>query len=265
MRVTEVGGSRTARSHPWIEKALRWVFPRPCLGCDRLVEEGTGSLSLCARCRGKLLRLRGPRCPGCARALRGYRIPADYRCGRCRLSPPTYDRLIARWQFAPPLDAVIHGLKFERLDFLGRALGRELAGCLAATSLQVDCVTWVPLHWRRHLQRGYNQAEIIARSLSRCLDLPTRRLLTRHRATATQTGLSRSDRRRNLTGAMRPRYRLQLASGHVLVVDDVFTTGSTLEAAATSLKAAGAGEITVATAARTPDPGEIRRQKTVIW
>lgn len=247
------------------EKLLPIVLPMPCLACDRLVDRGRHFIGLCVRCRGRLSPLRGQRCGGCGRPLRSAELPAGFRCGGCRRRPPVFDRLIALWPYAPPLDAVIRGFKFGRLEYLGDHLAAEIAARIRAERLEADLVVWVPLHWRRHLGRGYNQAERIARPLAKTLCLPARRALVRRRPTPAQTSLAPEQRAANLCGALATRARVDIADKHILLVDDVYTTGSTMRAAAASLGDAGAGRITAIVAARTPGPEESYARKTVIW
>lgn len=247
------------------EKLLPILLPMPCLACERLVDRGRHFVGLCVRCRGRLSPLRGQRCRGCGRPLRGARLPAGFRCGGCRRRPAGFDRLIAIWPYAPPLDAVIRGLKFGRLEYLGKHLATEMAARVRSEELEADLVAWVPLHWRRHLARGYNQAERIARPLATELDLPACRALIRRRATPAQTSLAPAQRAANLRGALRARSRAEVAGKRILLVDDVFTTGATLRAAAASLGDAGAAGITAIVAARTPGPEEPYARRTVIW
>ena len=241
------------------------LLPMACLACDRLIESGTQRLGLCARCRGRLRPLGSDRCPGCGRPLRGFDLPAGYRCGSCRRLPPAFDRLIARWSYRPPLDSVIQALKFQRLEALGRHLAHEMAAELVARPIRSDFVVWIPLHWRRLLARGYNQAERIARPLARELELPAVRALARTRATPAQTGLDRERRAVNLKGAFRVRRPERVAGASVLLVDDVTTTGATLDAAARALRRAGTLEIVAVAAARTPGIDEPSARKLVIW
>ncbi len=248
-----------------IEKLLSALLPMPCLGCDRLVPDGRHYIGLCARCRGRLSRLGTNRCSGCGRPLWGAHLPPGYRCGACRRQPKAFDRLIALWAFKPPMDSVIHGLKFQRLEYLGRHLAREMAARWRAERLDADLVAWIPLHWQRYLGRGYNQAERIARPLARELELPTCRVLARTRATPHQTALARAQREDNVRGSVRARRPARVAGRRVLLVDDVATTGATLDAGAAALRAAGAAEISALTAARTPGGDEPYARRTVIW
>ncbi len=231
------------------------LFPAPCLACGRLGAGERMGLGLCPPCRRRLRPLRGPGCGVCGRRLEGAALPAGFRCGGCRDRRPPYDRLIAGWSYQPPLDEVIRALKFGRLEYLGKHLAESLAPLLDG-ALDADLVVPVPLHWRRRLARGYNQAEAIARPLAARLGLDLARALRRRRATPPQTALERRRRVRNLRGAFAVARRHDPRGRRVLLVDDVFTTGATLEAAAACLKRAGAARVTALAAGRTPAPDE---------
>jgi ComF family protein len=161
------------------------------------------------------------------------------------------------------LDQVIAALKFRRLDYLGRQLGIELGRRFAAELAEIDVVTAVPLGFWRRLGRGYDQAEAIATAAAPFCGgdgRPLRRLLERRRTTAPQSLADREERRRNLEGAFAAKASAMKAwrGCHILLVDDVVTTGATLEAAAGALLLAGAGAVTALVAGRTPAPNEAR-------
>jgi ComF family protein len=227
------------------------LLPAPCLSCGTPLPAGRTPLGLCGACRGKLRRLRATACALCARPLRIPEAPPGWRCSTCREHPPAFDRLLGLWSYEPPLDTVILALKFRRLEYLAEhlaeALGRELGDDLRACDLAVP----VPLHWRRRLARGYNQAERIARHLAGLARLPLVPALARRRATPAQSRLGRPARLANLRGAFRVRRPAAVHGRHVLLVDDVATTGATLDAAAATLKLAGATAVTALVAART--------------
>ena len=225
---------------------LHLLLPSCCLGCGEALFT-PAPLGLCPLCRGKLSLLKGS-CAVCSGPLDAFEPPPDYRCGFCREHPPAFDRLLALWTYRPPLDAVIQALKFRRLDYLGRHLARILAEELPLDGF--DAVVPVPLHWHRRLTRGYNQAERIARPLAGSLGLPLLPALRRVRRTPPQTSLGKADRLANLQRAFRVRRAVR--GLRLLLVDDVATTGATLEAAASVLKRAGAAGVTAAVAARTP-------------
>lgn len=230
---------------------LHLLAPASCLGCQVPLEELVPLLGLCPPCRSRLLPYPRDGCPVCGRPLAPGAPPPGYVCGPCRAHPPAFHRLLALWHYQPPLDRVIHGLKFHRLDYLGGHLARCLAEELEAEMGRLDLVVPVPLHWRRRLARGYNQAEEIARPLATLLGLPLLRGLRRVRPTPPQTALSRRARLTNPRRAFRAQRGTLLAGKRVLLVDDVVTTAATLNAAAGALRRAGAEEVVALAVART--------------
>ena len=243
-----------------LEKTLLYLFsPAPCLACGELDRDLRRPLGLCTRCRGRLVELREPCCRSCALPLAGAAVPPGYRCGPCRLQPPVFERLVAHWVYQPPLDQVILRLKFGRLRFLGRHLGLPLARRLARDPPAANLVVPIPLHWRRALERGYNQAREIAEIVARELDLPLVGALKRRRATRPQMGIEHRRRQKNLQTAFACTRPHRIAGRSVLLIDDVVTTGATLNEAALTLRNAGAGVILAAVVARTPEPGPLPR------
>lgn len=256
----EMSRSRPEREALVLATLRRALLPCPCLGCDRPIGGERPLLGLCVPCRGRLRRCAG-RCAGCGRPIPGADPPAGFLCGGCRRRRPTYDELQPLYLYRPPLEAVVHQLKFGGLWYLGRHIASLLAERLSPRLRDTDLVVPVPLHWRRRLVRGYNQAEEIARPLARRLDKPFTRSLVRIRATVPQASLGREARLSNLEGAFAPRVRAEIAGRAVLLIDDVATTGRTLDAAAAALKSAGAARVTAAVLARAA-PGELPARPT---
>lgn len=233
-------------------RLLRFLLPADCLACGGPLWRTHHSLGLCTSCRGRLRRWPLGGCPVCHPVITGPRRADAGPCPGCRSDPPPYDRLLAGWFYRPPLDAPLLALKYRRLEYLGAQLGHALGELLGGRLASCELVVPVPLHWTRRLERGYNQAERIARSLARRLDIPLDKTLRRRRRTPRQTRLSGAERRRNVVGSFAARRRARCNDRHVLLVDDVSTTGATLWAAAESLRGAGAREITALAVARAP-------------
>lgn len=237
------------------DRLASWLLPAACLACGVQLPASRSHLGLCAACRDRAPGLDPEAaCPCCAEPL-----PAGAHglaCSACERERPAFDRLLAAWRYAPPIDAVIQAYKFRRLDYLGghlaAGLAHAVAPALAGAHEERTLISYVPLHWRRRLARGYDQAREIAYPLARDLALPCRPTLRRRRATSAQSSLDRDERRRNLRDVFRVAGVGRVAGWRVFLVDDVATTGATLDAAARTLKAAGAREVVALVAARTP-------------
>jgi ComF family protein len=224
--------------------ALDLVFPPRCAVCQR------GSAILCRTCLAQLQPARPPRCPHCYGALN-----ADGTCSACRYHPLQLSGLRAFGQYAGPLRACIHALKYAGVTRLAQPLGQLLARTYYTHHLQTDLLVPVPLHSERQRQRGYNHASLLAAACSRVIGIPVNEeLVARQRATMAQVGLELQERRQNVEGAFRctpSSLNGQLAGRRVLLIDDVCTTGATLEACAAPLFAAGARSVWGLVLART--------------
>jgi ComF family protein len=202
-------------------------------------------------------RLPGPGCRVCGAPLEGFlgvsRPDDGRRCGACRLTPPAFSYARTAARYGDTVRLAVHALKFRGRRALAAPLGDLLAEIDPAT-LPVpapDLIVPVPLHARRQRERGFNQAVLLARRLGRGWGVPVEsRVLARRRATAPQTDLPAAARRGNVRGAFSARHPGWVAGRHVVLVDDVFTTGSTVDACARCLLDAGATAVGVLTVAR---------------
>jgi ComF family protein len=214
---------------------------RSCILCLCSV---AGPFDLCRACLD-LLPEQGLACERCASPLLAGRL-----CGACVTRPPPFSRARVPFLYAYPLDALIKAGKFSnRLDYLSH-LGRILADRLQYTGVHPpECLVPVPLHWRRLITRGYNQALELARPLAHELGVPLcTGVCRRSRYTKPQTELSARDRVRNVRSAFR--ITRALPYRHIALVDDVFTTGSTARELARVLLSAGAVSVEVWALAR---------------
>lgn len=144
---------------------------------------------------------------------------------------------------------LIHLYKYARIKTLAKPLGDLLAQALPRDE-RFDAVVPVPLHWRRHWQRGFNQSELLARRIARSSGIPVVNALRREKPTATQASLSITGRGRNVTGAFACKRTSLMEGRRILLIDDVMTTGATAASCALALKRAGAFRVALLTVAR---------------
>jgi ComF family protein len=214
----------------------RW-FGGSCFLC-----RGAATDLLCPPCHADLPRLAEPSCPRCA-----LPSPRGEVCGRCLGEAPAYDATIAALAYDFPADVLVHALKFRGELALAGLLGGMLSQKISRH--EVDSVIPVPLSAARLRERGYNQSVEIARQFGAKLDLA---LCVRERDTPAQMDLPYAERKRNVRGAFR--CARALSGERIAVVDDVMTTGATLNEVATVLKQAGAARVVNWVVARTlPD------------
>jgi len=241
--------TNTARA--MLNFALDLALPRLCAAC-RAPVEGQG---LCPTCWSKLSFITRP-----------YRerlgIPFVYDSGPGILSmeaiadPPAYHRARAAVRFDEISRALVHGLKYgDRLD-LAPMLGRWLSHAGRELLSEADALVPVPLHWRRRWERRFNQSAVLAAAVSSLSGVPVAAgALKRVKATAQQVGLSRSERAANVQGAFRvpPEGKAAVAGRRLILVDDVLTSGATVDGCARALLRAGAANIDVLVFARVAD------------
>ncbi|MGY6631428.1 MAG: ComF family protein [Wenzhouxiangella sp.] len=220
-----------------------WLYPPTCLLCG--LEAGYHS-DCCDHCRRDLPLIEAA-CQRC-----GLEVAHSVdECGRCQQQPPAFDATWSAFAYRGAIEGLVQRFKFQRDLAAGRVLAEQMARRLSELPIPMpDCLVPVPLHIRRRLWRGFNQAELLCRDLTRCLGGPVwRPLLRRRQATRAQSGLAAEQRRGNVQGAFGVR-RVPPGIRHVALVDDVMTTGATLDECARVLKAAGIERVDVWVAAR---------------
>jgi ComF family protein len=218
------------------------IFPPACLLCS-----ARSTLSLCPGCRADLPWHRQPQCPQCA-----IPTPDGQVCGACLQHPPAFDRTQAALTYAFPLDQMIPRLKYHGQLAIAPVLGECLAEAVEAAP-RPDRLIAMPLHAQRIRERGFNHATEIARSVARQLGLPLDLdSCRRTRDTPPQMGLKHDARRRNVRGAFACSGEVQ--GQRIALIDDVMTTGTSLDELAATLKQAGAREVSCWVVARTLRP-----------
>ena len=230
----------------WTTRLLDALLPSRCLLCAGAAPTGR---DLCAGCLADLPR--NSVC--CARCALPLASPAQH-CGACLKREPAYATAWAPFQYGHPLNLLEARFKFHRDLAAGRVLADLLVDAARTRQSEVlpDCLLCVPLHRTRLRERGFNQALELAKPLSRSLDIPLASdMLVRTRSTRAQTGLDAKARRQNLRGAFAFCAKDSIPA-HVAIVDDVMTTGSTVDECARVLRQAGVGRVDVWALARAP-------------
>jgi ComF family protein len=240
-------------------------FPADCRICGSPLLQ-VSRLPVCKSCITALLPLQGSYCPVCGQAsppvsrTRREGEDVDPRCLLCQRVDPPFERAVAFGSYEAGLRDLIHLLKFHQVRPAAKLLGRVLMGTITnlekAMPVGLIAVVPVPLHKSKKAQRGFNQAEMIAREALRELARPKRfelctGVLLRTRDTSSQIGLTSNERRENLRGAFSVNDPTRILNRDILLVDDVYTTGTTASECTRVLLRAGAARVWVATVART--------------
>src|ERR1700745_958587 len=232
-----------------LEAAVSLLYPPVCTICGENVRAGE---YLCNRCEAKAVRIVAPFCQKCSQPFEGS-ITSEFTCANCAHRTIYFDAAVSAYRGRGIVRDMIHEFKYGRQIHLRHLVARWLCAAFDAERLRgrpFDMIVPVPLHPTRQRERGFNQASLLAELLTAQTSIPVKPLLERTRYTTTQTALDRSERMENLHNAFRLRKNADVRSLRVLLVDDVLTTGSTLNECARILKRASALSVHAATAAR---------------
>jgi competence protein ComFC len=236
-------------------RCLDLTYPAACFQCRTPL---SGNHSLCETCYSRVSPLQPPFCTSCGEEYEG-RIESEFECPNCRELEFAFSFARPAASEGPLLMEMLHALKYQKAVDLAAEIARITLWAFDDERLdQAKSEKWpiipVPLFWRRQLMRHFNQAEEIARPLSKISGLPTLRALKRIRSTGTQTALTRSERLKNLKGAFTlsaiGKEWVSGRPGGAVLLDDIFTTGATTHECARILKNAGCQKVVVVTAMR---------------
>jgi ComF family protein len=224
-------------------------YPAACVVCAGNVERPE---YLCENCRGRAPRITSPFCAKCSEPFSGA-ITQTFSCANCEHRILHFDSAIAAYRSRGVVRKLVHAFKYGRQRHLRHPLAEWLGETMRDPRLRdrrFDMIVPVPLHPARERERGFNQATLLAELLARQVAVPLRPALERIRYTRTQTAYDRAERMENLYDAFRLRKNADVRQLHVLLIDDVLTTGSTLSECARVLKEGGAISVYAATPAR---------------
>jgi len=219
---------------------VRRLLPQNCLLCGVYC----GQQQLCTGCLRDLPAHDFPCCPVCAMP-----SPQAEMCGACIKHPPCFDATLAAFTYAFPIDALLRTLKYQGQLSIAELAGESLAQSIVGRSFP-DLLVPMPLHPQRLKERGFNQATEIARIVSRRTGIPLASdVVLRVRETEPQASLPLAKRSKNMRGAFA--CRQEMSGKHIALVDDVMTSGASLNELAKTLKTVGAGRVECWVAART--------------
>lgn len=231
------------------EPLLSLLYPWHCALCATDTADGE---HLCVACKNKARKIDAPFCQTCSQPFSGA-IETKFSCANCGDREFHFACAVSSYRAVGVVREVVHRFKYDRLFHLRHPLADWLAATLSDERIlaqRVDCFIPVPLHSRRFREREFNQAEVLARLLAHRTGTPMRDCILRTRYTTTQTRFDRSERIENLRNAFAMRHNADVRDLHVVLIDDVLTTGSTLDECARVLRKAGASSVRAITVAR---------------
>lgn len=235
--------------HSLAEGALDILYPRACAVCGA---SAAGGNYICWDCLADMPFIRDPYCSLCGDPFEGA-VEHDFVCSWCLTHEPGFDLARSAVRYRGAVGRLLQQYKYNNATYLSYDLSLLLEGCIRAHLLKagIDAIAYVPLHPRKARARSYNQARLLAEHISRRLHIPVERnALRRVRWTSTQTRLNAEARRANVMGAFQCPIPDWVEGRRWLIVDDVMTTGATLDACSRVLRRYGASRVVVATVAR---------------
>jgi ComF family protein len=228
---------------------LDYIYPPRCLLCSELILNNNG---FCIDCWSKLNFITEPYCQVCC-----FEFSIDYgetnnKCARCLNDPPYYDYARSLLRFDAHSKKIIHALKYYDRSFVSQIIAKMLVNYYKPSVVSADLIVPVPMHRFKRLSRLYNHAQILSSAIALLVEKKiTPDILLKTKYTKSQTGLARKYRLDNLSDSITVANKQKIRGKKILLVDDVMTTGATINLCAKQLKKAGAKEVVVLCIART--------------
>ena len=229
-----------------LKELLKEIFYPKNLTCSVCKRESFSGGWLCEGCKSIMPLNNKSICGHCGRATP---YPVDY-CDYCKDKQTYVDLARSVYEYEYPLNVLVRRLKYSGERYLAESFAKEMQSIYFKSIGYADCIVFVPMTKARKKERGYNQSEELAKALSKLIEVPiVSDVLVKTKDTDSQVGLERKERLKNVKGSISVKNRALIKNKRVLVIDDVMTTGATLEVIAEKLKDAGASEVVAITVA----------------
>lgn len=226
-----------------LSNLLDLVYPPRCILCERILDYNISRrMEICEDCIKENQPIGEPRCKICSRPI-PYGVE---RCDDCKQYNHEYTQGWALWIYEDKVKEAIYRLKYGELSVYGKTMGAYMVRCFRKEyeKAGIHCIIPVPIHPKRKRRRGFNQAQSIGEEISREMNIPIFfKVLHRTKDTKPNSGLSYIARRENIKGAFEIREREKIEGKNILIIDDIYTTGSTIDACAEILKYSGAEKV----------------------
>lgn len=234
----------------WWTDAFDLIYPRTCAVCGENTPEALRYL--CWECQSDIMPITPPYCSQCGDPVSGS-IDHSYVCHFCSSVSPSFSIARSAAHYDGPIAEMLKALKYRSATWLVHDMAQMLSSLVFQhmDADNIDAVTFVPLHHTRRRDREYNQSALLARALAHMIGVPCmNRIIRRHKKTTSQTNLTAKDRIVNVRGCFKYRNGSWLDGKRILLVDDVMTTGATVNECAKTLKKGGASEVFAVAVAR---------------
>lgn len=216
------------------------LFPNgyKCLVCGKEIDSDK-KISICDKCFNKLPKIKGKTCEIC-----GEPVTSDSKvCVHCKKELPVFTKCFAPYVYCDEIENLVQGLKYRGKIYYARTISTLMLNCFLEQNIDIDVVVPVPMNLRREYERGFNQAELLMVAFSDVGYKTDSKILARSRNTASQTHLNKTQRKANVSDAFVVTNKSKVKGKNILIVDDVYTTGATMNAIAKVLKEAGAKNV----------------------
>ena len=229
------------------DQILNWLYPPACIACKVMLPVNMGNFYMCERCEPLFARVELPICEKCGKNL----ITQDENCASCFGKNFYFESNVSTFMYDDLMKDLLHDMKFRNKKRIATGLGLLWAKHIECPD-EDFLLTWLPMHPKKQKERGFNQAEVMAKQIAKGLGVPCRNIIRRVVDTPAQAGLHPKLRHENVKGAFEVNSGYSVHGTNIVIIDDIFTTGASINECARVLIEGGAKKIHARTLALTP-------------